>query len=169
MRRASFCLLVASVIFATYGQANAELSISLDADTSRIVLHGDQDEIVGIDLRSELGYLVPGPTGDNGPFELSLINTNKEIAYGSLGKVVISGSIALPAGWKTDAEFSSPNILAQVGLAMNGGLDQQLVADVPVVPFDVPEPNSGLLAEPWPAIGSLPPAAWHAGKLAFVS
>lgn len=146
MRPVSFCLFV-SAFFAIHSQANADFYLSLDAETSRLVLHGSQEEIVGIDLQSDSGFLVPGPSDDSSPFEFSLVNTNTQIAYGSLGRVSISGEVALPAGWHPEqhAEFSPDNIFAQVGLAMNGGLNEQLVEDVSVVPF-VPEPSSGLLA-----------------------
>jgi len=87
---------------------DADLYVSLSADNRLVVttMNGPL-QLVGIDIHSESGSLIPIPGGDSAmadPFSFILSNTSEQITIGSVGTaVVFEGSTTLNVGWKLDA------------------------------------------------------------------
>lgn len=106
---------------------------------NRLVISGDNIELIGIDLKSASGSLIPaeqitatldlleeenlGNDNNAAPFQFFLQNTKYEITFGSLtSSVSLNGSLTLNAGW----DFSGDADL----LGEWGGLDSNAFIDV---------------------------------------
>lgn len=127
----SFLLLVAVCNFAT-----AQITGSVNSD-GKVVLSGDNVPVLGVELKSAGGFLIPVDTNLAAPFEFFLRNTPEQIIYGSLvNEVVIDGDLVLSAGYANPGGFEGDLIGQWGGPEIVGA-----VSDGPI--RFVPEPSAG--------------------------
>ncbi len=114
-----------------------------------VVVSGTGVDLIGIDLQSPGGFLIPVPDAAQGqaaPFEVLVINTPNEILYGSIGinnAVTLDGDLVLSAGY----DGGNSDIFDLVA-SWGGPLDGQegpISLTAPSTP-SIPEPSAGLLA-----------------------
>ena len=106
-----------------------------------VVLTGSNIDLIGVELMSEGGHLVPVPDDDPAPFGFLLKNESTHITYGSLTSVVLlDGELALSAGYNLTDNF---DLVGQWG-AQGAGNDGPIAFPNPPVAPDplVPEPES---------------------------
>lgn len=73
------------------------VDLTVDAD-SRFVLTGTNQPLLGIEITSPSGSLIPATSSK--PFTQLLSNTANNVAYGVLGSaIIVDGSITLDSGW----------------------------------------------------------------------
>ncbi len=113
------CLLVSWTFLALSATvSHSAVSVTLD-DELKFVVHGEGDELVGVSFDSKSGSIIPGPEGNAGPFEFTLVNRPTQVAYGSLqDRVFLDGSITMPAGWNPLGEA---DVTYEYGPAANIG------------------------------------------------
>lgn len=84
-------------------QANPDPGISVGLnDDYHFVLNGSGQELIGVSFQSPSGSLVPGPTGDAGPFSVVYENESQQLSYGSIGNddaTVLDGQLTLTGSW----------------------------------------------------------------------
>lgn len=140
--------------------AFGQISASLD-DENFIVLSGTDVPLLGVDLSSAGGFLVPVPDESPEPFDFLLQNESTQITFGSLppASVVVDGELTLSVQYTGDitgddligswggeeldgaiAFPTSPPVDPPMG---GGGTDPDPV-DPPGNPV-IPEPASGML------------------------
>jgi len=135
-------------LIALAGNSQAQLTGSVN-DDNQIVLStlGDPVELIGIDLLSEGGYLIPVPGGASAsaaPFGFLLANTAEQVTYGSVGNAVtIDGELVLAAGYDTGAGDIANDLVAQFG-DLTPDSAPISIAFSPAQPI-VPEPGTGLM------------------------
>lgn len=134
-------------LIALAGNSQAQLTGSVNED-NLIVLSasGDPVELIGIDLLSEGGYLipVPGDPASAAPFGFLLSNTANQVTYGSVGAAVtIEGELQLAVGYDTGAGDITSDLVAQFG-DLTPDSAPIAIAFSPASPI-VPEPGTGLM------------------------
>ena len=101
-----------------------ELSFSVD-DSAFIVMSGSNDKTLGALFDSRSGSLLPGPTGESGPFQFVLSNSASTVGYGSLGvPVTVDGSITLPVRWNP---LGLPDVTIEYGGGATGNVASETV------------------------------------------
>lgn len=116
----------------------ADVSVSLD-ESNRFLLHGEGEQLLGIEFRSPSGSLVPDIDESASPFSFLVSNTPSKVTYGNLGNALtLNGTVALDSGWDstsgirdiTAAWGDGPNVrdailhygrLPNVGVSVNAG------------------------------------------------
>ena len=89
----------AILFFCTARLAANELAVFVN-DEDHFVLSSDGIELLGVQLESASGSLIPDLTGDTGPFQLQMQNDSNIVMFGSLGAgVQVDGSMILPTRW----------------------------------------------------------------------
>jgi len=79
------------------------------------VLNGNGEDIVGVELMSPLGALIPDAANNAAPFTFFLSNTPNQITYGNLGATtVIDGAVKLTARY--DPFVNDPDVTVAVGI-----------------------------------------------------
>ena len=95
-------------------QGFAQIVASLDNE-GFFVLNGDGEELLGVDIMSPLGALIPPASNDAAPFTFLLSNTENQITYGNLGAAtVIDGAVKLTA--RFDPFVNDPDVTVAVGI-----------------------------------------------------
>lgn len=93
------------LVVAICNSAAAQIVASVNAD-EKVVLHGKNVPLLGVELMSEGGFLIPVESNVAAPFEFFLRNTTEQIIYGSLGtEVVVDGDLVLSAGYSNPKGF----------------------------------------------------------------
>ena len=138
--RALLCFLAVATVADT-SRAQVDLTVSPDG---QIVLLGKGIDLVGVDLISSGGYLVPPNEDDPDPFAFFLENTSSQVTYGVLGtSVPLDGELPLSAYYQVSENVDISQDLAQ---SQWGGLGDgnQGPIGFPLPP--TPEPGAGSLA-----------------------
>ena len=139
MRRnkTSFVLLVTLVCFGTIalGQVTSQVN-----SEGYVVLSGEGVELLGIDLISAAGNLVPDSPGDldasASPFAFTLSNAEDQVTYGNLtDPVLLDGELVLGLKYAGD----SADFAADMSGSWGGPVADGTIAFVP-------EPNGYLMA-----------------------
>lgn len=140
-----------TVIFFCFGFLSALFSASVSAQTvsgtvnddGLIVISGTLD-LIGIDLHSPGGYLIPVSSGEADPFDVLVTNSPKEVLFGSVG---VSNALSLDGELVLAAGYDGGDVFDLFG-SWGGPLDGQegsIAFTAPSVPA-VPEPGAGFLA-----------------------
>ena len=138
--RALLCFLTVAMV-AESCRAQVDLTVSPEG---QIVLLGTGIDLVGVDLISAGGYLVPPDEDNPDPFAFFLENSSSQITYGVLGtSVPLDGKLPLTAYYRTSDNVDIAQDLAQ---SQWGGLGDgnQGPIGFPLPP--TPEPGAGTLA-----------------------
>ena len=135
------CLVLAGNI--AYAQVTATVS-----SDGYVVLSGTDLDLIGIDLMSAGGHLIPIPNDDASPFSFLLKNVPTQITYGNLvGSVRLDGELKLSAGYEVTDVF---DLNGQWG-ATGAGNDGAIAFPNPPI---VPEPGTfGLMLTAMLSIG----------------
>ena len=115
------------------------LTASLNED-SFVVISGTSDPLVGFELQSAAGLLVPVPGNDASPFQLLLANTPSQIAYAApSAPVELDGNLVLAVGYDGTLEQFNQDVTGEWGgtvASVGGTID----VSSPATPL-VPEPS----------------------------
>ena len=130
------CLLFAGILPAQ------NLAGSLN-DDGFIVLSGEGLTLVGFELKSAAGLLVPVPEDNADPFQLLLANNTSQIAYAAPGApVTLEGELILAAGYNGTVESFFSDVsgnwggpVVDVGGAISISIPQEPLAEI------LPEPS----------------------------
>ena len=148
------CLSISGQVF------SQGLSAALN-DDGLIVVSGENISLVGFELLSGDGLLVPVPNNNPEPFQLLLANNERQIAYAAPSEpVLLSGDLVLGAGYDGSAEQFFTDIVGEWGgLTEDAGgainLSPLTTAEAdslpelsPQITPSVPESVSDILPEP---------------------
>lgn len=143
MKRISNLLLVCLGLASANAQATEPYALagSLN-DQGFIVVSGVQD-LIGIDLKSPGGYLVPGQDRMSTPFDITLASTPTRTVFGNLGVdnvVALDGSIVLNAQYLTSGAFDLSGEWGGPLRHENGPIN--FTAPNPVHTAPIPEPTA---------------------------
>jgi len=136
-RNVLFCFAIFSALLSS--SVSAQTVTGFVNDDGFIVISGQLD-LIGIDVQSPGGHLIPVPNENVDPFGVLLTNTTNQVIVGSLGDpFALDGEVVLGAGYDGGGVFDL------VG-TWGGTLDEGPISFAsPSVPT-IPEPNAGLLA-----------------------
>ena len=80
-----------------FGQSTVSLSIN---ERFQFVLSENDEALVGIDIQSPSGSLLPGEAAASGPFTIALNQSQHGVTFGNFGTVTqLAEPTTLPAGW----------------------------------------------------------------------
>lgn len=118
-------------------------------DDGLIVVSGDNISLVGFELQSNDGLLVPVPNNNPEPFQLLLANNEKQIAYAAPSEpVLLTGDLVLGAGYDGTAEQFYSDIVGEWG-----GVTENVGGEINLLsPVTTPSADAGLLPEVTPDI-----------------
>lgn len=98
MIRWMFVVLFGFIATNSYSQ---EIQVVVD-EQDYFVIQGESLELLGFQLESPSGSLIPNPNADSSPFQFYLANKTTTVGLGSLGETVsVSGSLKLPTQWNS--------------------------------------------------------------------
>lgn len=105
-----------------------------------VVISGSKVELLGLDLKSAGGFLVPIPNNDPAPFSFLLENISTQITYASLSDaVLLDGEIVLSARYVGPESTRADDLVGEWGgPVLDGMINFQQTPQVP-------EPASNLL------------------------
>lgn len=106
-----------------------------------IVLSGELD-LLGIEIASPSGSLIPKPDDNPHPFSVMVSNTSEKLLIGSIGTdnaISLSGDLILDVGYDPMGEF---DLVGSWGGPLEG--DEGSILFAPQV--QVPEPSSNVMA-----------------------
>ena len=142
-----FCLMAGSHL---WGQVSATVN-----DDGKIVISGDNIDLVGVSFTSTGNNLVPIPGDDPAPFSLLLSNAVDDITYAKIpGVVNLDGDFVLGAGYTGDGS----DLTGQWGgLEFDGFID-----------FTFPATDGGGQVDPGPVVPEPSSAALVAAGLVLL-
>ncbi len=86
-------------------------------DDNQLVLNGNGEELVGVEVKSESSSLIPIADNNAAPFQFLLLNQANNVSFGSLGQsVVLDEPLTLGVGW-------DPTSTADVTVAVGVGVE----------------------------------------------
>ena len=124
-------------------QAHAQEFSTWVSDNKSVVIssHGESIELLGVDLKSAGGHLIPVSNNDASPFSFLLTNNPNQITYGSLSDTVdLQGELVLTARYAESPETFVTDVTGEWGSVVDGGgIAAQVAAPV------LPEPYAGTI------------------------
>lgn len=119
---------------------DAEVTVSINAE-NKLVLSGNDVSMIGVEILSESGSLIPVADDSSAPFEVLLFNDETQFSAGSFAEpFVLNGDFVMNVGWDPDS--------TAMDLVVNYAPDATLLDAVVFEPAGtVPMPVDGTLAE----------------------
>lgn len=147
MNRISLASLLLCLAFS--GQVFSQGLSAVLNDDGMIVVSGDNISLVGFELQSSDGLLVPVPNNNPQPFQLLLANNEKQIAYAAPSEpVLLTGDLVLGAGYDGSPEQFYADIVGEWG-----GLTENVGGQINLSPVtSAPASDAGSLPEVTPDI-----------------
>lgn len=108
-----------------------------------IVISGTVD-LLGVDVQSPGGHIIPVPGGVPDPFDVLVTNTPNEVLFGSVG---ISNAVTLDGELVLGAQYDGGEVFDLIGSWGGPANGQEGPITFTQTAFPtIPEPNAGLLA-----------------------
>ena len=141
---------VAAFVSIAPSLAIAQLGVFVD-DDNHFVMQSDGFDLLGIQLESASGSLVPTELSNSGPFDISLMKNSMVVMFGSLGRTVrVEGEVKLPTQWNPEGQqdvgfrWGSPT---DEGIGTVVGHVAQFVTPRPSGVGETPEPAEEVSSE----------------------
>lgn len=130
-------MLAAVVLSSMASCAIAQLTLGVD-DRYHFVLSGEAANTSGVNIKSQSGSLLPGPTSETGPFAIMYVGRDTNVAYIPVpgSTLEIDGEVTLASRWNP---AGTPDVHFQYGNA-----NFQLIDSGAIFPDVTPNPDAGV-------------------------